>query len=55
MDDDGERVIHAGDRFIIQAETSDFENTYRELCYIIKQPGYAKFPTEFLDNYNANE
>ena len=40
MDEDGERKIHVGDKFIIQAETSDFDETYRQLCYIVKRPGF---------------
>ena len=38
MDNDGEKKIHAGDKFIIQTETADFEETYRQICYIIKRP-----------------
>ena len=38
MDNDGEKKIRAGDKFIIQAETADFEETYKQICYIIKRP-----------------
>lgn len=43
MDKDGERKIHAGDKFVIQAETYDAADTYRQLAYIVKRPGYAEF------------
>ncbi len=47
MDKDGERRIHVGDKFIIQAETADFEETYRQLSYIVKRPDYADtFPED---------
>ena len=42
MDEDGERKIHVGDKFIIQAETSDVVETYLQLCYIVKSPSYSE-------------
>ena len=48
MDKDGERIIHAGDRFIIQAETSNFEKTYRELCFIVKRPDFVESMSDTL-------
>lgn len=52
MDKDGERKIHVGDKFVIQAETSDFEETYRQICYIVKRPGYTD---EFYAEPNDSE
>ena len=40
MDEDGERKIRPGDKFVFQSETSDFTETYRQLCYIVKSPGF---------------
>lgn len=42
MDEDGEKRILAGDKFVIQAETFDFAQTYREICYIVKRPDFIE-------------
>ena len=47
MDKDGERKIHVGDKFVIQAETSDPNEIYKQLCYIVKRPEFFNASPEF--------
>ncbi len=49
MDKDGERKIHAGDKFVIQAETAEPKEIYKQLCYIVKRPEYFHNNPEFND------
>lgn len=56
MDGDGEHKIHEGDKFIIQAETVDVRETYRQLSYLVKRPGFAdEVLTEHTDDEEEND